>query len=76
MIYPIRKVEWELNLRNEQISIRITGEIHENSKKNANLIGFLNRLSVSFNLTDSQPLDSIFQRRTSYVAYLLSLEDI
>ena len=26
--------------------------------KNANLIGFLNRLAVSFNLTDSQPLDN------------------
>ena len=26
--------------------------------KSANLIGFLNRLAVSFNLTDSQPLDS------------------
>ena len=27
--------------------------------KNANLIGFLNRLAVSFNLTDSQPLDTM-----------------
>ena len=27
--------------------------------KNANLIGFLNRLAISFNLTDSQPLDII-----------------
>ena len=33
MIYPMRKVELEFNLQNEQISIRNTGEIHENSKK-------------------------------------------
>ena len=35
-------------------------EIHEKYKKivkSAHLIGFLNRLAVSFNLTYSQPLD-------------------
>ena len=46
----------KLNLENEQILIKNTREIHENSK-NANLIGFLNRLAVSFHLTDIQPLD-------------------
>ena len=33
MIYPMWKVELELNLQNELISVRNTGEIHENSKK-------------------------------------------
>ena len=33
MIYPMQKVILEFNLQNEQISIRNTREIHENSKK-------------------------------------------
>ena len=33
MIYPMQEVILELNLQNEQISIRNTREIHENSKK-------------------------------------------
>ena len=57
MIYPLWKVYLMKIIQDEPISIRNTGEIHENSKKSANLIGFLNRLAVSFNLTDRQPLD-------------------
>ena len=57
MIYPLRKVNLMKFMQNEPISIRNTGEIQENSKKNANLIAFLNQLVFPSILTDSQPLD-------------------
>ena len=48
MIYVLRRVDLIKFMQNEPIVI----------VKNANLIGFLNRLAISFNLTNSQPLDT------------------
>ena len=55
MIYPLQKVSAMKFMQNEPISMRNT-----RNSKNANLIGFLNRLVFPSNLTDSQHLHKDF----------------